>query len=971
MDNSFILKENFSLNDNAVNETLFHTANGYIGIRGNYEEGVLTCNTTRGSYINAFYETEDLYYEEGYQGFATYNQFILNVFDPQEILFKVGKETFSLFEGEVKSYSRKLDFRKGMVERKVRWKSPSGHLFEFNIKRMTSFSVKEAYLVKYEVKSLNYSGEIELTSSLKGRAVSSAAENDPRIGKAKKSCYMIQNVEQIDNISLIEIKTNRSGLSAVCSSSNTLSKKFTEHTHKGDESISTEYKLNIKNGEKICLNKYVIYTDSKRHQDIVEDNIRLNKAISSRGFDFEANKQHEFLTAFWDNSDIIVKGEGDEDLNKGLRYNLYQLLQSAGRDKFSNIPAKGLSGEGYEGHYFWDTEIYMYPFFLFTNPEVAKNLLLFRYSILDAARRKAKELSHPKGALFAWRTINGDECSAYYPSGTAQYHINTDIAYSIIQYFQVTADFSAISDFGLEILIETARVMYDLGNFRNDGKFVINEVTGPDEYSCCVNNNYYTNVMTRYLFKNTRLFWDKLAKEDPSKFSFLKDKILVTEQEIADFDRAADKMFIPYDETLKIHPQDDAFLDRKVWDLENTPKDKLPLLLHYHPLAMYRHQVCKQPDTVLAHMLLEDETDIATIKNDINYYEKITTHDSSLSTCIFGIMFSRVGDVKKAYEYFIDTVRVDLDNLQGNTHQGIHCASMGGTWMSMTMGFAGMRVIDGELHFRPMLPENWESVKFKINFQGRKLEVNVEENTADIKLLSGNSLHVYINDKKVYIESEENMKINTFIFDLDGVITDTAELHYLAWKKLAEEENLKFDSLLNEKLKGVSRIASLKIILDHNGKVISDQELEDWADRKNKYYKESIKTITPDNILPGMKQTLNKLKNKGINISLGSASKNAKDVLASLKLTEYFDYVGDGNSVKNPKPAPDLFVHIAEHFGVGSENCVVIEDAEAGVLAAKLAGMLAIGIGDKDKLKKADYVYENTGMFDVDIILNQ
>jgi alpha,alpha-trehalose phosphorylase len=456
--------------------------------------------------------------------------------------------------------------------------------------------------------------------------------------------------------------------------------------------------------------------------------------LSSDSFEELLTKQKHYLDAFWNKSDIQITG--DNELQQGIRFNLYQLLQSVGKDSVSNISAKGLSGEGYEGHYFWDTEIYMFPVFLMTQPDIAKQLLLHRFSILDAAKDRAKEVGHKKGALFPWRTITGTECSGFFPAGTAQYHISADIAYSFVQYYLATKDKTFLKEYGAELLVETARLWIDTGH-EKDGQFRIDDVTGPDEYTCIVNNNYYTNVMAK-----NNLQWAVRALEivkgyDADAYKQLLNRLSVTQVELAEWTRAGERMFLPYDEKLGIHAQDDTFLNKDIWNIEDTPKEKFPLLLHYHPLTLYRYQVCKQADTVLGHFLLEDEADIETIRQSYDYYEKVTTHDSSLSYCVFSIMAAKLGYDEKAYHYFNETARLDLDNTHKNTKDGLHMANMGGTWLALVYGFAGLRVKEEGLAFQPKLPEEWSSLQFRVQYEGKTLSVNLMKDTVKYALIEG------------------------------------------------------------------------------------------------------------------------------------------------------------------------------------------------------------------------------------------
>jgi len=505
--------------------------------------------------------------------------------------------------------------------------------------------------------------------------------------------------------------------------------------------------------EPITFTKWNVFTDTLRHgEQALEMAKQKAFELTEINFDEMLEQQKQYLADFWLRSDIVISN--DAELQEGIRFNVFQLLQSAGRDEYSNIAAKGLSGEGYEGHYFWDTEIYMLPVFLLTQPDIAKGLLIYRHHILPFAKQRALEMGHKKGALYPWRTIAGTECSSFFPSGTAQYHISADIAYSFIQYFMATEDYAFLADYGCEVLAETARLWIEIGHER-DGRFHIDEVTGPDEYTCCVNNNYYTNVMAKHNLAWAAKALHLLQTHNEQRYNELMKQLELTNEEIAGWTNAAQKMYLPYDEKLGINPQDDSFLNKKVWDFENTPKENYPLLLHYHPLTIYRYQVCKQADTVLGHFLLEDEQSGETIKRSYDYYEQITTHDSSLSTCIFSIMASKIGYSEKAYHYFKETARLDLDNTHGNTKDGLHLANMGGTWMAIVFGFAGVRIKPDTLSLAPKLPKDWDHYQFKLQYKGRTLDIVVSKSGVVITLQSGEELSITLFGKRVALQANQ------------------------------------------------------------------------------------------------------------------------------------------------------------------------------------------------------------------------
>jgi alpha,alpha-trehalose phosphorylase len=394
--------------------------------------------------------------------------------------------------------------------------------------------------------------------------------------------------------------------------------------------------------------------------------------------------------------------------------------------------------------------MYVQPFFTVTNPNISRNLISNRYEALEMAKDNARILGHQKGALYPWRTIMGKECSGYYPAGSAQYHINGDIAYAIIAYYLATDDKAFIQSKGAEIIFETARLWMDAGTFKCGG-FNINDVTGPDEYTCLVNNNYYTNVLARY-----HLSWAvKLYERFGSAVEFQKTlaRINLIPEEVEGFKAAAESMVLPYDEELKFNPQDDSFLQKKRWGIDSIPKENFPLLLHYHPLHLYRYQICKQADTVLAHFILEDAQSIETIRNSFDYYEKITTHDSSLSKSIFCIMASKLGMEDKAFDYFGNSVNLDLMDHQKNTRDGLHIANMGGNYMAIVYGFGGFRLKEHGIFFAPSLPARWTSYQFHIRYRDSLINVEIFRDQCTFYLESGEPQKITVYNKPYFLEN--------------------------------------------------------------------------------------------------------------------------------------------------------------------------------------------------------------------------
>lgn len=930
--------------DLLLRETVFHNANGYIGVRNCFEEGYRKgLSTIRGTYINGFYDFAHMEQAEKLCGLIEEKQTILNVADTQTIRLYLEEEEFSMFEGSIEESSSTLDMEGGYTKRHVVWTSPKGKKLEITIKRMTSFVRLPLFLIEYAIKPLNFGGTVCFESVHSGEVENYYNPDDPRVaGERAQYLYPVIQKQQED-MTYLESKTGKSNLRVGTGVSHSLSQSGTTECFKQGHQFITRIYTEAEQEKEITLYKYTVFSDTVR-----DDNCK--ETVSRRMQEFKAQEpkdlyqeQKEYLAQYWKQASLEIAG--DDELNLAVRYNMYQLLQSVGKDCYCNITAKGLSGEGYEGHYFWDTEMYIQPYFLLTNPQIVKNLISYRYTILEEAKENARLLGHRKGALYPWRTIMGRECSGYYPSGSAAYHINGDIAYSIIAYYLATKDLAFIEEKGMEILIETARLWMDAGNWYQ-GKFHIHEVTGPDEYTCMVNNNYFTNTLAKY-----HLYWVvKFAQ-------MLPERLFAAKEELEEFEKAWKNMYLPYEETLGINPQDDSFLEKKVWNLAETPKENFPLLLHYHPLYLYRHQVCKQADTVLAHFILEDMQSVETMRNSYLYYEKITTHDSSLSTAIFSIMASRLGMEQKAYEYFGDSAKLDLFNTHHNTRDGIHTANMGGNYMAIVYGFGGVRIKEDGLFLSPALPRRWESYTFSMLYEGSRIKVLVTKDGCEITREEGEPVSLYVYNQKYELKDmiHVSKKYQAVIFDLDGVICHTDHYHYQAWKAVADELDIYFDETINNRLRGVSRMESFEIILERSNRTFSQEEKEIWTNKKNEIYKKLLENMTEQDLSEEVKNTLTALRVKGVKLAIGSSSKNAKMILNRLGLGDYFDAISDGNNITCSKPHPEVFQKAGEFLGIAPEYCLVVEDAAAGIQAASSAGMDSAAISDARKEESSTY----------------
>ncbi len=762
--NNFIYSENsFDKNCLKKNETLFTLGNGYLGFRGNFEEGVKSSKflpkfPIEGTYINGFYESEKIMYGESAYAFPDKGQTLLNVINAKGIKISVGGEEVNLFENNVKAYKRELDLKTGLLKRSFTVELSSGKQVEATFERLVSFEEKSLAAIRLTLLPKNFSGEVKLTSFIDGDVSNLTAEDDPRIGSGLKGRILTPIDKNAENSKLFfSSQTHNTKLIVNCCCEH---KVVTDCEYRVENSVSelrseATYTFHLNEGNPITFVKYISYTDNRfmENQDSLKHCYSAVETGMQKGFDALIEEQRAYLDVFWHNSMVTI--EGDEKLDLAMKLNMFHLLQSTGTDGRTNIAAKGLTGEGYEGHYFWDTEIYILPFFLHTMPEIGRKLLEYRYSILDKARKRAREMSHKTGALFPWRTIAGEECSAYFPAGTAQYHICADIAFAIRRYYGATGDTAFMDEMGTEILIETARLWNDLGTYidEKDGKFCINCVTGPNEYTAIVNNNFYTNFMAKENLLFACECVEDIKKRNNERFVSLSRKIDLKENEMLEWRKAADNMYLPYSKELGINLQDDSFLDKKPWDFENTPKENYPLLIHYHPLVIYRHRVCKQADTVLAEFLCSSSFTKEQKKRDYEFYEPLTTHDSSLSAAIFSIVACEIGKTEDAFKHFSHTALTDFEDIHGNTCDGIHCASMAGAWLCIVSGFGGLRT-DGEIPvFNTMLPKELTGYSFRFRYKNSLLEVRVNSGSSEISLIEGDEITVMFNGKKESIHA--------------------------------------------------------------------------------------------------------------------------------------------------------------------------------------------------------------------------
>jgi len=735
-------------------ETLFATANGFVGLRGNPEEG--RPGHDHGTFVNGFHETWPIHHAEEAYGLARTGQTMVDVPDPKIIKLYVDDEPLYLPHAMLPSYERVLDFRRGVLERSLVWETPSGKRVQVRSQRLTSLRHRHLVAMSYEVTVLGSDAPVVISSQLHNRQDAEPHDTrqeqfDPRTTRVFDDRVLhAQGTREDGERILLGYRTGRSGMTLGCGMDHLVTTDNTYQVHRelGQDLAKVTYTVQARADEPFRIEKFASYHTSSTvpsHELVDRADRVLSRAVAV-GFDQLAADQAEDCAAFWERADVEV--EGDERTQQAVRWNLFQLLQATERAEGTSIPAKGLTGHGYEGHYFWDVDVYVMPFLAYSAPRVAKNVLRWRRSLLDMARQRAQELDHV-GALYPWRTINGEEASAYYMAGTAQYHLNADIAYTLRRYVDVTGDEDILSESGAEILAETARLWLDLGFYGDDGQFHLHAVTGPDEYTAMVDDNTFTNVMARRNLQYAAEVLERLAERDPHRWEVLCHDLDLRAEEIDQWRAAAEAMHVPYDEVRGIHPQDAHFLERKRWDFDRTPDEKYPLLLHYHPLVIYRHQVLKQADVILALCLLSEEFDEDVKRRDFAYYEPLTTGDSSLSPPAQAMVAAEIGEHETALRHFEQALYMDLADVAGNADHGVHVACTGGVWMSLVYGFAGMRD-NGVLRFDPRLPQGWEALRFRLRKRDRPLRIEVTHDALTVELLDdGEPFDVEVRGKLV------------------------------------------------------------------------------------------------------------------------------------------------------------------------------------------------------------------------------
>ncbi|MFI1767431.1 glycoside hydrolase family 65 protein [Streptomyces sp. NPDC020800] len=733
----------------AQSESVFALSNGHVGWRGNLDEG--EPHGLPGSYLNGVHEVHPLPYAEAGYGYPESGQTVIDVTNGKILRLLVDDEPFDLRYGRLVSHERVLDLRRGVLERTCEWTSPAGSTVRVRSTRLVSLTQRAVAAVAYEVEAVGGRSRVVIQSELVANEQLPGSNGDPRAAMALQSPLEQEDHLASGNRLRLVHRTRRSGLRVAVAADHVVSGpgRTTTRSESGTDVARLTVTSVLEPGQKLRVEKLVAHGWSgTRSLPAMADQVDAALAAAAHdGWQGLLADQRACLDDFWARADVEV--DGDEEIQQAVRFALFHVLQAGARAEQRAIPAKGLTGSGYDGHAFWDTEMFVLPVLTHTAPAAVAEALRWRHNTLDAARERAAQLGLG-GAAFPWRTIQGSEGSAYWPAGTAAFHVNADIADAVVRYVEATGDTRFEREAGVELLVETARLWRSLGHHDHHGVFHIDGVTGPDEYSAVADDNTYTNLMAR---QNLLSAADAVLRHPGEA-----ERLGVDEEESAAWRDAAEAMHVPYNDELGVHEQHTGFTRYQRWDFEGTRPDQYPLLLHFPYFDLYRKQVVKQADLVLAMYTCGTHFDDEQVARNFAYYEPLTVRDSSLSACCQAVIAAQAGHLGLAHAYTAEAALMDLQDLEHNTRDGLHIASLAGTWMALVAGFGGMRRATGDtagLRFAPRLPERLRRLAFHLQFRGRRLRVEIAADKASYTLLDGEPLTVHHHGEPLTVSTDE------------------------------------------------------------------------------------------------------------------------------------------------------------------------------------------------------------------------
>jgi alpha,alpha-trehalose phosphorylase len=719
----------------AQSESIFALSNGHLGVRGNLDEGE-PCGLS-GTYLNSFYDLRPIAYGEAIYGNPESSQTVINVTNGKLIRLLVDDEPFDVRYGKLRAHERILDLRAGTLERRAEWISPAGGAVRVSSVRLVSLARRAIAAISYEVESLEAPARLVVQSELMANEPQSTnlSNRDPRAPAVFHAALRSEDHGCQGLLGWLVHCTTLSGLRIAAAMDH-----FVDGPPGTEASCVSSPDLtqltiatSLQPGQRLRLVKLLAYGwSSRRSWRALRDQVAA-ALTAARGAGWEGLRaeQRAYLDDYWQHADVEVDGDGE--IQQAVRFALFHIMQAGARGEDRPIAAKGLTGPGYDGHAFWDTETFVLPLLTYVQPPAVASALRWRQATLPAARERAHLLGL-RGAAFPWRTIDGRESSTYWPASIAAVHVNADIADAVVRYTDATEDAVFEPDTALELLVETARLWQSLGHYDGQGQFRIDGVTGPNEYNALADNNVYTNLMAQ---QNLRAAADVAARH-PARARALG----VDDEETAAWRAAATAMVISYDDNIGVHPQADGFTNHQVWDFASTPPEAYPLLLHYPYFELYRKQVVKQPDLVLAMHLRGDAFTSDQKARNFAYYERLTVRDSSLAAGTQCVLAAEVGHLDLAYDYLGEAALMDLEDLEHNTRDGVHLASLAGAWIALVDGFGGMRTLNGTLSFAPRLPDGLTRLVLNVCYRDRRLQVTATHMSVSYRLLSGQPLQL-------------------------------------------------------------------------------------------------------------------------------------------------------------------------------------------------------------------------------------
>ncbi len=722
-------------------ESIFALGNGYLGLRGTYDERDEALSSECGMYVNEIFESFPIKHLVYFKGFAKNDQHTINLCDWRITeLFIDGEKAVST---KLINHKRVLNIIDGRIEREFEFETQAGKRAKVTSTRIVNMARPHSAEIRYTVEPLNFDGKVEIKSTIVKHTIIHGFNPTKTVSEEATS----------DGLTLV-ISTERSKRSVgCCVEHKMLADSYTsEFTNEGNE-YSLTYAVDAKQGSPVTLEKYAaFYSTADGELDYAKCAKEEASSNCELGFDALEKEQSEFWAKHWENGDIVVEGNSLDQ--QTVRFGLFHLRQQLPSINNASIGATGLTGPSYSGRVFWDTEMYLEPYYLHTDAESCKGLILYRKKILDKARERAQQMGSI-GALYSWCSVDGEETSVIFEASTAEYHVNCSVAYSIWRYHVATGDAQFVYENCAEMLFETSKYMAHRGAFipAYDGRFCINAVCGPDEYGSGVNNNCYTNFMVQFQLRYALRIYDEMAKNAPELLKDVIAKTGIDETELDLWKRAADKMYYHIDEKYGVYEQDDSFLYNDPVDMEMTPMN-VDLRMINHPLDLWRMQVIKQADVVLLMFILGNLFTKEEKKINYDFYEPKTNHGSSLSATIHSIMANEIGYEEDAYEYFRSTALMDIGDFKKNTAGGLHIACIGGVWMTVVNGFLGMRMYDSGVEFNTKLPKAWTKLTCRFAYQNALIEICATQTETTYTLVEGEKMSFKVCDEDVQVTKE-------------------------------------------------------------------------------------------------------------------------------------------------------------------------------------------------------------------------